>query len=159
MSEETIVHLVNDLPNHRFEKSFLTTWARNNFFGDANTHQSSPVEMGMLQSAKKLDKQSLDYEVLQCVDRALSSYGSSIRQTVYWQLLMKFNIKASEIPANPELFSSRLERILGSGGAVMVERAIVNEMIARFDIKELDRKKFSLALDRVKRTEIGSIPN
>lgn len=104
-----------------------------------------------------MDKQSLDYEILQCVDKGLSVYGSSIRQTVYWQLLMKYKIKASDIPSSPELFCVGLEKILGSGGAVMVERAIVNEMITTFDLKLLPQKKFAAALACIMNREIAGV--
>lgn len=136
---------------------FLTIWARKDFFGSARTKSGISRNSDPAKSVEKMDKQSLEYEILQCVDKGLSVYGSSIRQTVYWQLLTKYKIKASDIPSNPGIFSSGLESILGSGGAVMVERAIVNEMIARFSIPSLPQKKFSAALDTILQSEVAGI--
>ncbi len=39
----------------------------------------------------------------------------------------------------------------------MVERAIVNEMIARFNIPSLPQKKFSAALDTILQSEVAGI--
>ena len=58
------------------------------------------------------------------------------RHSAYWQLLVVFNLKASDIPTSPEAFSNVLEKIFGSG-AVLIEREIVNEIICRILLKRL----------------------
>ncbi len=101
-----------------------------------------------------LDKETLDYEILQCIDRGLSTCGPSIRHATYWQLLVVFNLKASAIPARPEQFSNALEKIFGSGGAVMIERAIVKEIMKQFQIEYLKSTRFLYALEFVKGKEL-----
>ncbi len=104
-----------------------------------------------------MDQQSLDYEILRCVDNGLNALGPSIRQTVYWQLLMKYNLRMSEIPSNAEVFAMRLVSILGSGGAIMAERAIVNELVAAFGLRNLPAKRLVPAMEFIMRREIGGI--
>ncbi len=52
-----------------------------------------------------MDKETLDYEIPRCVDRGLGNCGQSLRHSAYWQLLVVFNLKASDIPTSPEVFS------------------------------------------------------
>ena len=103
-----------------------------------------------------MDKETLDYEILQCVDRGLGNCGQSLRHSAYWQLLVVFNLKASAIPSSPEVFSTALEKIFGSGEAVLIEREIVKEFMSRFQIKYLDSKRFLPALEHVKRKELAA---
>jgi hypothetical protein len=104
-----------------------------------------------------MDRQNLDYEILRCVDNGLNSMGPSIRQMVYWQLLMKFNLRMSQIPENAEVFAMRLESILGSGGAIMAERAIVSELISAFGLMNLPQKRLVPAMEFIMRREASGI--
>ena len=103
-----------------------------------------------------MDKETLDQEILQCVDRGVGNCGQSLRHSAYWQLLVVFNLKASDIPTRPEAFSSALEKIFGSGQAILIECEIVKEIMSRFQIKLLDSKRFLPALEYVKRNELAT---
>ena len=106
-----------------------------------------------------LDRETVDYEILRCVDNGLSNCGPSIRHATYWQLLVVFNLKAGAITTYPEQFSNALEKIFGSGGAVMIERAIVKEIMKHFGIEYLKSTRFLSALEYVRGKEfVGKVP-
>ena len=106
-----------------------------------------------------LDRETLDFEILRCVDNGLSTWGPSIRHATYWQLLVVFNLKASAIATYPEQFSNALEKIFGSGGAVMIERTIVKEIMKHFGIEYLKPMRFLSALEYVRGKEfVGRAP-
>ena len=108
---------------------------------------------------RSLDRETLDYEILRCVDNGLSTCGPSIRHATYWQLLVVFNLKASAIATYPEQFSNALEKIFGSGGAVMIERTIVKEIMKHFGIEYLKPMRFLSALEYVRGKEfVGRAP-
>ncbi|MDG6994301.1 MAG: hypothetical protein JRN52_00140 [Nitrososphaerota archaeon] len=96
-----------------------------------------------------MSSENTEYEIVQCVDRGLSVYGPSIKRTVYWQMLILYNLKMDDIATNALAFSNSLEKILGSGGAVMAERAIANELIASFDLKWAGDKKIAPIIDHI----------
>jgi hypothetical protein len=81
----------------------------------------------------RMDRQEINYEIFQCVDRGLSAYSSSVTHVTYWRLLTAYDLKPSDIPADPESFSKALSEIFGAG-AVIIERSIVKELVARFRI-------------------------
>jgi hypothetical protein len=99
---------------------------------------------------ESLDRETLDYDILQCIDRGLGKCGSSIKHATYWQLLIIFNMKASDIPTHPEEFSNALEKIFGSGGGVMIERAIVQELKSEFQIERLQSTRFVQTLEQIR---------
>ena len=104
-----------------------------------------------------MSSENTEYEIVQCVDRGLSVYGPSIKQTVYWQMLILYNLKMDEIPSNALAFSNSLSKILGSGGAVMAERAIANELIASFDLKWTGEKKMAPIIDYIMNSRVESV--
>ena len=85
------------------------------------------------------------YDLLQCVDRGLDSFGSNMKQAVYWQLMSKEAISSDRILYNPEAFVRALKEIFGSGYP-LAERAIVKEIRRVFQLQVRPR---SYSLDEV----------
>jgi hypothetical protein len=76
------------------------------------------------------------YDLLQCVDRGLDSFGTNMKQAVYWQLMSTEATSSDRILSNPEAFVRALKEIFGSGYP-LVERAIIRELKKTFEIKML----------------------
>ncbi|MDG6994302.1 MAG: hypothetical protein JRN52_00145 [Nitrososphaerota archaeon] len=87
-----------------------------------------------------MSEENTDNEIIQCVDRGLSVYGPSVKQTVYWQMMVDYNLRLNDVPVNVQAFSKCLESILRAG-AIMAERAIAKELIASFDLKWIGEKR------------------
>ncbi len=84
---------------------------------------------------------SLDEEILECVDRGLSSLGESAKYVIYWHLKKDHKISREEIPRNPEKFLKALNDMFGDAGAAVLERSIIREIKLRFGDVEGDRLK------------------
>jgi hypothetical protein len=72
-------------------------------------------------------------QILACVDRGMSMLGESGKKAVYWQMEKRFGLKHEEIPARPTEFSRTLESLFGSG-AIVIQKLIVSEIVARFKL-------------------------
>ncbi len=73
------------------------------------------------------------YDLLQCVDRGLDSFGSNMRQAVYWRLMSDEALPSDKILENPEAFVRVLKAIFGSGYP-LAERSIVREIKKTFHL-------------------------
>jgi hypothetical protein len=73
------------------------------------------------------------FDLLQCVDRGLDTFGTNMKQAVYWSLMSKEAISSDRILSNPEAFVSALKEIFGNGYA-LAERSIVKEMKKTFEL-------------------------
>jgi hypothetical protein len=74
------------------------------------------------------------YDLLQCVDRGLDTFGTNMKQAVYWSLMSKQAISSDRILTNPEAFVRALKEIFGNGYP-LAERSIVKEMKKTFELK------------------------
>ena len=82
-----------------------------------------------------MSMEEINFEILQCVDRGLSIFGSGVASTTYWQLLFVHNLKPSEIALKPEVLSRVLYGIFGSKSASIFEKSIVRQLVAKFRVK------------------------
>jgi len=74
------------------------------------------------------------YDLRSCVDRGLDSFGSNMKQAVYWTLMSKESISSDEILSNPDAFIRTLKEIFSSGYP-LAQRAIVKEIKKTFSIE------------------------
>jgi len=74
------------------------------------------------------------YDLLQCVDRGLDTFGTNMKQAVYWALMSKEALSSDKILSNPEAFVRALKEIFGNGYP-LAERSIVKEMKRTFELK------------------------
>ena len=73
-------------------------------------------------------KESLeDYELMQCIDRALTNFGPGIKYTVYWRMVVLNQSPREGIIANPQAFVEALKSIFGKS-AKQIEQAIADEI-------------------------------
>jgi hypothetical protein len=73
------------------------------------------------------------YDLLQCVDRGMDTFGTNMKQAVYWALMSKESLSSDKILENPEAFVRALKEIFGSGYP-LAERSIVKEMKKTFEL-------------------------
>jgi hypothetical protein len=74
------------------------------------------------------------YDLLQCVDRGLDTFGTNMKQAVYWSLMSKEAISSDRILSNPEAFVRALKEIFGNGFP-LAERSIVKELKKTFELR------------------------
>jgi hypothetical protein len=71
--------------------------------------------------------------LLRCVDKGLDSFGSNMKQAVYWTLMSKETISSDRILSNPEGFIRVLKEVFSSGYP-LAQRAIVKEIKKAFEV-------------------------
>lgn len=94
--------------------------------------------------------------LLEAVDSALSSLGDSARQSVYFHLEKKFDIKRGDIPGRVEEFDHGLERIFGAGTRfleVMIMKKLYEELGSRGKILKMGQSEEFKFPDYVKAAE------
>ena len=74
-----------------------------------------------------------DELLLSAIDDALNSLGESVKQSIYFHIEDKFNIKRHEIPKNLKKFQTSLEKILGQG-ARFIEILIMKHLHSKIGL-------------------------
>ena len=89
--------------------------------------------------------------VVQCIERALSRYGSSVASVIIWNFETTRHVSMKEILKYPEEFVQSLVNMFGVGSKI-VEGSIVTEI--RSTLTDLGNQRSLDLLDVLK--EIGS---
>jgi hypothetical protein len=74
------------------------------------------------------------YDLLQCLDRALDTFGSNTKRATYWAFTSKEGISSDNILAKPEAFVASIKDVFGENGSKLVERAVVREIKHTFNL-------------------------
>lgn len=73
-----------------------------------------------------------------CIDRALDDFGSSVKQNVYFTMLMNSGLRYDDIVKNPEEFVHSLgQAFVDEESSKSARRAIVREISAVFNLISL----------------------
>jgi hypothetical protein len=75
-------------------------------------------------------------KLLDCIDRGLDVFGTSVKNVIYFRFRTIYNSERSEIPRKPELFSESLRTFFGERG-YHVESAIVASLVDEFHLTEV----------------------
>lgn len=75
-------------------------------------------------------RKSFEKLLLEAVDEALASLGDSAKQSIYFHIERKFEIRKSEIPYRVEEFTEGLEKIFGLG-ARFIEILVMKRLYER----------------------------
>jgi hypothetical protein len=89
-----------------------------------------------------LTEKAFNKLLLEAVDSALSSLGDSARQSIYFHLEKKFDIRRDDIPGRVEDFDHGLERIFGAGTRfleVMIMKKLYEELGSKGKILKMGR--------------------
>lgn len=68
-----------------------------------------------------------DYDLLQCIDKGLERFGTSVKQTIYWKISILHGSLQNAIIANPSIFINVL-RELFHDSSVGVEESLLKEI-------------------------------
>ncbi|MDG6997358.1 MAG: hypothetical protein JRN52_15685 [Nitrososphaerota archaeon] len=82
---------------------------------------------------------------LSSLDRALDTFGTSVRAVVYYELKKSFGVSREEIPLKPDLFANTIDNLFGVGVAT-VRHVILRELEASSQIKDLHKKDLVTAM-------------
>jgi hypothetical protein len=96
-------------------------------------------------------------DLLQCVDRALDSYGSNAKQAIYWTLASKEKISSDKILSNPEAFVRALKEVFGESDYPVVKKTIIEEIKKVFDGLDSPSSSYTMseAFEAVERSITG----
>jgi hypothetical protein len=82
------------------------------------------------------------------VDRALDTYGGTVKVVVYHALEKEYGLSRKNIPNSPEIFIAGLEKFFGMGSKP-VELSIIRQMESCSGLKDLQRFDVVTALKKV----------
>lgn len=86
---------------------------------------------GILSGDRKME----EYDLLQCVDKALDSFGSSVKNAVFGRMTMLHNSSGSEVISDPRMFARVIKETFGDS-AKAVEMLIITELRKKFSLSE-----------------------
>ena len=79
---------------------------------------------------RKQQVASVDSELLDIIDKILSTLGSDSKQTIYWYLEQKYELRRENIPSRLQSFSEAMLQIFGIPASKLLETRII-EMVGR----------------------------
>jgi len=88
-------------------------------------------------------------EILECIDRAFSKFGSSVSSVVYFHFEHSTKLSRRELVRRPDLFSKSLFDIFHDGSTV-IEKAMVSELRTTFRLSNRNYKGLADALSELK---------
>jgi hypothetical protein len=95
----------------------------------------------------------VEQRILQCINEALATLGSSGRKAVLLHLEKSAGIKRKEISTKPELFCNELNLILGRQGAVIVSKLIVKKLLTDFGLRRKSDLTLTETIKMIKATQ------
>ena len=81
--------------------------------------------------------------LLESIDEGLNVLGESIKDTVYFYINRKNDLKREEIPSRPEEFSRALKSIFGSVGAGFIEDQILKNLYMKVGAEYVKEKNLT----------------
>jgi len=76
-------------------------------------------------------------QLVKCVERALSRYGGTTNQVVFWNFEKKFNLQKEDLSKHPEKFVESIEGMFGAGSRT-VEKTIIEEIKSSLPLGKID---------------------
>jgi hypothetical protein len=101
-----------------------------------------------LRTQKEIDQYCAD-QFLSCIDRALDTYGGTVKTVVYHALEKDYQLPRDGIPGAPETFIIGLEKFFGMGSKP-VERTILRQMEIFSGLDNLEQYDVVTALKKVR---------
>ena len=74
-----------------------------------------------------------EYDLLQCIDKALDAFGSSVKNAIFLRLTMQHNSSRNEVISDPSILARVIEESFGNS-ATGIERSIIKELRKKFAI-------------------------
>jgi hypothetical protein len=98
------------------------------------------------------DSQSFNTKLFQCIDRAVTTIGTGVKEALYFQIQQKYGTKISDFRGDPVEFVGHLHDILGEKGSPVVDRLILLEIRSSFGVQlDLETTELEEAIRTCKR--------
>lgn len=68
-----------------------------------------------------------EYDLLQCIDKALDGYGSSVKNAIFWRMAILHNSTRNEVISDPTILARVIEETFGSS-TKGIEMSIISEI-------------------------------
>lgn len=96
-----------------------------------------------------------EYDLLQCIDKALDGFGSSAKNAIFWRMTIVHNSSRSEVISDPRRFVQVIREAFGAG-ALSIETSIIHEIKKKFMISERGSRDLVNAISEAKNQVIAS---
>lgn len=96
-----------------------------------------------------------EYDLLQCIDRALDEFGSSTKNTIFWRMTVLHNSNRSEVISDPRIFVGVIEELLGNS-APAIKKAIIREIRKKFDLSMSEVPTLEAAIEVAREQVAGA---
>ncbi len=90
-----------------------------------------------------------EYDLLQCIDKALDSYGSSVKNAIFWRMTILHNSSRSEVISDPAVLAQVIEETFGSS-ARGIEASIISEIDRKFNLSSNGVRSLANAISEAK---------
>ncbi len=74
-----------------------------------------------------------EFDLLQCIDKALGTFGSSVKNAVFWRMTILHNSSRSEVISDPRALVEVIKETFGSGASA-IETSIIQEIRKKFQL-------------------------
>ena len=89
--------------------------------------------------------------IIDCIDKALDTFGPGTKATIYYQLREIHGLTSLDFQSKPNVMIDHLREILGVAGSSLIEKLIVKEIKASFDLKMNDSTSLAEAIDKARK--------
>lgn len=90
-----------------------------------------------------------EYDLLQCIDKALDSFGSSVKNAIFWRMTILHNSSRNEVISDPCIFANVIEETFGTS-AKGIEIAIIKELSKKFGLSAKGNRSLVDAINDAK---------
>jgi hypothetical protein len=87
-----------------------------------------------------------EYDLLKCIDNGLEPFGSHVKQTIYWRMMILHGSQREAVVAQPAVFVNVLREILADS-SIGIEKSIILEITHVFKLKAKDRESLARAIE------------
>ena len=97
-----------------------------------------------------------EYDLLQCIDKALDSFGSLVKNAIFLKLTMQHNSGRSEVLSDPNMFAKDINETFGSS-ARGIEMAIIGELKKKFSVSSKGARSLVDAMADARKQIISTV--
>jgi len=84
---------------------------------------------------RNLSEKGFNATIFQCIDRALSALGENAKLALFHQIFSEFGLESSQFRSRPLEVANCLHKILGDVGYSFIEKLIIREINATFNLQ------------------------
>ena len=89
------------------------------------------------------------FPIIKSIDKAFSRFGPSVSTVVYWKFSFTTKLTKEDIILRPDLFSQAIREIF-KDGSIVIEQAIIRELMIQFNLPCRNYKDLEDAINSVR---------